>query len=73
MVATTTAPRVWLAAGIEQTTLPPRSLCDRPTVRDDQGRHWQCGDDGLWHTPDNRHHQTWGELHSRTDLTEVIA
>lgn len=37
-------------------------------VRDDQGRTWERGEDGRFHTPDNRHHQTDRELSARSDL-----
>lgn len=40
-------------------------------VRDDQGRCWHRGDDGRFHTLDNRHHLSPFELAARTDLTET--
>ncbi len=55
--------------GTEATPAP--QLCDRPTVRDDQGRTWQPGRDGQWHTTDGRHHQSWPQLRGRSDLTEL--
>lgn len=70
MVTVPQRPRVWLAAGLGGTTLPPTES-DRPQVRDDQGRVWIPGTDGLWHTADRRHHQTWQQLHARSDLCEV--
>lgn len=39
-------------------------------VRDDQGRIWHKGDDGRFHTLDNRHHLSPSELSNRTDLTD---
>jgi hypothetical protein len=54
--------RVWLVGAAQP--------ADSPTVRDDQGRTWSP-DAGQWHTVDNRHHQTWQGLASRTDLVEV--
>jgi len=62
-------PRVWLVAGLGTDQEPT----DRPVVRDDRCRCWRPGADGRWHTPDNRHHATWSELHNRTDLVEVPA
>lgn len=60
-------PRVWLVAGLGTDIAPT----DLPTVRDDQMHVWSFGDDGRLHTPDGRHHATWGDLHARTDLFEV--
>ncbi|MEV0066667.1 hypothetical protein [Amycolatopsis sp. NPDC050768] len=67
MTTTTAAPRVWLAAGLGTSPAP----ADRPTLRDDLMRQWRAGSDGLWHTPDGRHHADWTELHTRYDLVEV--
>ena len=64
MVASTGAPRVWLAGG-------GRVPSEVAQVRDDQARVWQRGHDGLFHTADGRHHLAVGELSARTDLTEV--
>lgn len=61
------APRVWFAG----LPAPAPGLCDRPTVRDDQGHMWQPGRDGQWHTTDGRHHQSWPQLRQRSDLTEL--
>lgn len=40
-------------------------------VRDDAGRIWHKGDDGRWHTLDNRHHLSPAELSARADLVET--
>lgn len=55
-------PRIWLPGAARP--------ADTPTVQDDQGRRWHPAG-GQWHTADNRHHQTWGQLTARTDLVEV--
>jgi len=62
-------PRVWLVAGLGTDQEPT----DHPVLRDDRCRRWTYGDDGRWHTTDNRHHATWQELHARTDLVELSA
>jgi len=64
-------PRVWLVAGLSTTPAPTGPLGVLPTVRDDRQLRWVPGADGRWHTPDGRHHATWDELHTRTDLVEV--
>lgn len=67
--STEQAPRVWLAAGIGPERGEP---ADHPPVRDDQGRVWRHdAGDGRWHTTDGRHHQTWAQLHARSDLAAV--
>lgn len=43
---------------------------DVDAARDDQGRVWHRGDDGQFHTIDNRHHLAPAELAARTDLVE---
>lgn len=43
---------------------------DVDAVRDDRGAIWHRGDDGKFHTLDNRHHRTAAELSARTNLTE---
>lgn len=43
-------------------------------VRDDLGRTWSLGEDGLWHdTATGRHHQTSAELTARTDLVAEVS
>lgn len=43
-------------------------------VRDDLGRTWSLGPDGLWHdTATGRHHQTSAELTARTDLVAELS
>lgn len=64
-MVTATRPRVWLAGRDAQ--LPS----DLDRVRDDQGRVWARGDDGLFRDPSGRHHQTDSALLGRTDLVEV--
>lgn len=66
-MAASTKPRVWLAAGLADQGPP----ADRPVVRDDLMHVWCPGEDGRWHTADNRHHLDWAELHARFDLVEV--
>lgn len=40
-------------------------------VRDDRNIIWHRGDDGHFHTLDNRHHLSPAELSARTDLTDA--
>ena len=43
---------------------------DVDAVRGDRGVIWHRGDDGRWHTLDNRHHLSPAELSARANLTE---
>ncbi len=55
-----------------RTFLAGRNIpADVDAARDDQGRIWHKGDDGRFHTIDNRQHQSPSELAARTDLTET--
>lgn len=55
-----------------RTVLAGRNIpADMHAVRDDTGRIWHRGDDGRFHTLDNRHHLSRFELAARTDLMEI--
>lgn len=55
-------PRVWLVGA----SLP----ADVTDVRDDQGRDWHRGPDGLFRDLSGRHRLSPAELTARTDLVE---
>lgn len=69
MVAT--QPRTWLSARVGGTQPAPE-----PGIQLDDlhGHTWtRHADDGLMHTDDDRHVQTWPWLHEHADLVEVTA
>lgn len=71
MLPASDGPRRWLAAGLGGCTRAP-GVREPVTVRDDQGRTWTRGEDGRFHDDaTGRHHLTWRQLHTRTDLVEV--
>jgi hypothetical protein len=69
MLASSVEPRVWLVGGAGSP--PPPAGENRPALTDLM-HLWLPVPDGGYRTEDGRHYATWGQLHARYDLIEVL-